>query len=210
VKSEQTRLAVFDAESMEGRLFAEGTIEATEKFVADHEMMRDSDRWFRHSLHEINQHRDGLTMTGFGLSGLMLRAALALPQSWLGDFGKMWIDATRQNHCATAPMFGLIAVRDQSDYGQFIEAGRLWQRLHLEATVQGVAMQPLNQMMEIADRDRLLNREPETARKLAQIVSDERWQVVFGFRSGYAKLPGQPGPRRSLEMVARNEPASSG
>jgi hypothetical protein len=208
VRSDETRLVIFDAESAEGKLFAEGTIKATETFVADHQMLRDSEHWFRPSLDEINRHRDGLAMTGFGLPDLTLRAALTLPPSWLGDFGMMWVDATRQNHCATAPTFGLIAVRDRSGYGQLIESGRLWQRLHLEATVQGVAMQPLNQMMEIADRDRFLNRDSEHARNLAQIVNDDAWQVVFGFRSGYAKLPGRPGPRRNIEQVTKPELAS--
>lgn len=207
VKSEQTLLMVFDAESTEGKLFAEGTIEATEKFVADDEMLRDSDRWFRHSLAEVNRRRDGLAMTGFGLPDLTLRAALTLPQSWLGDFGKMWVDATRRNHCATAPKFGLIAVPSRTGYVQLAEAGRLWQRLHLEATVQGLAMQPLNQMMELADRDRVLNRDSEGARKLARMINDDGWQVVFGFRSGYAKLPGQPSPRRSVAQVTKTETA---
>jgi hypothetical protein len=34
-----------------------------------------------------------------------------------------------------------------------LEAGRLWRRLHLEATLQGAAMHPLNQMMEITGHD---------------------------------------------------------
>jgi hypothetical protein len=47
----------------------------------------------------------------------------------------------------------VIAVRNRDDKAQLLEAGRLWQRLHLEATLQGVAMHPLNQMMEMADHD---------------------------------------------------------
>jgi len=70
------------------------------------------------------------------------------PESWLGDFSQKWLEATEKQHCATAPRFGLIAAPNRDDRAQLLEAGRLWQRLHLEATLQGVAMHPLNQMME--------------------------------------------------------------
>ena len=62
-------------------------------------------------------------------------------------------------HVATAPAFGFISVRDLYDKAQTLRAGRLWQRMHLWATTQGVAMQPLNQPVEMVDRERGLGRE---------------------------------------------------
>jgi len=37
-----------------------------------------------------------------------------------------------------------------------MQAGRPWQRLHLRATTQGLAMQPLDQLTELADREVML------------------------------------------------------
>ena len=73
-------------------------------------------------------------------------------------------------------------MRSTADVVQVLEAGRLWQRLHLEAVRHGVAMQPLNQMMEIAERDRVLGRSSEATRQLARMAGNDRFQAVFGFR----------------------------
>src|SRR2546429_4257002 len=52
---------LFRSGAAEGRLFAEATVHATEQFVADVEMNRDSHRWFRHALGDVNRNRDGVT-----------------------------------------------------------------------------------------------------------------------------------------------------
>jgi len=146
VLSRNTTLLSFSAGDREGKLFAEGTIDATAKFIADPMLLKDSHHWLRYSLQEVNEKRDGLSVIGLGMPEWQTRIALSLPESWLGDFGRKWLDATESQHCATAPRFGVIAVRNRDDKAQLLEAGRLWQRLHLEATLQGVAMHPLNQL----------------------------------------------------------------
>jgi len=110
-------------------------------------------------------------------------------------------NATESQHCATAPRFGVIAVRNRDDKAQLLEAGRLWQRLHLEATLQGVAMHPLNQMMEMADHDCFEGYISKAEYRLARIVKDSGLQAVFGFRCGYARQPAKPAPRRSVNEV---------
>jgi hypothetical protein len=92
-------------------------------------------------------------------------------------------------------------VRNRDDKAQLLEAGRLWQRLHLEATAQGVAMHPLNQMMEMADRDCFDGHISDAESRLARIVNDSGLQAVFGFRCGFAKQPGKPAPRRGVNEV---------
>ena len=201
VTSTDTRLILLDAGAAEGRLFAEATVHATEQFVADVEMNRDSHRWFRHALGHVNRHRDGVTTVAAGLPEPMLRLALTIPARLIGDPSQAWLSATRELHCRTAPLFGLIAVRSTADVVQVLEAGRLWQRLHLEAVRHGVAMQPLNQVMEIAERDRVLDRSSEATRHLARMAGDDRFQAVFGFRCGYARSSAPPSPRRGVEAV---------
>jgi hypothetical protein len=195
------QLLLFAADSNEGKLFAEETVDATAKFISDSRMLTDSHEWFRYSLEEVNEKRDGLSVIGIGMPQWQTRVALSLPESWLGDFGQKWLDATEKQHCATAPRFGLIAVRNRDDKAQLLEAGRLWQRLHLEATLQGVAMHPLNQMMEITDHDCFAGQIGETESRLARIVNDSGLQAVFGFRCGYANQLGEPAPRRGVNEV---------
>jgi hypothetical protein len=129
---------------------------------------------------------------------------MALPDFSAEALGQFWLDATRDVHCATAAAYGLIAVRVPRDRGQWLRAGRLWQRLHLEATVQGVAMQPLNQALELIDRDYQLNRPPALAERLAAVVGDPGWTAVFGFRAGYAESKSRASPRRGLEQVLQS------
>jgi hypothetical protein len=115
VRHHDTYLKLFAANSPEGKLFAEGTVEATAKFIADDEMLRDSHRWFRTTLQDVNDKRDGPALIEMGMPEWKTRIALALPQSWLGDWGKSWLDMTENQHCGTAPRFGIIAVRNRDD-----------------------------------------------------------------------------------------------
>ena len=98
---------------------------------------------------------------------------------------KLWLNATQNVQVATAPAFGLIAVRDLYDRAQTMCAGRMWQRMHLWATSQDLAMQPLNQPVEIVDRERALNKEPHAAEVLANLTGDPLWKPTFAFRVGY-------------------------
>ncbi len=198
----QTWLEMFPADSDRGRDFVTGTVAATERIVADDGMRQASQAWFRQTRQDIDTHRDGITLATSGLSGLDIRVAMALPPFDDARLGAYWVEATRDVQCASAPIFGLIGVRLPRDRVALMRAGRLWQRLHLEATVRGVAMQPLNQMMEVVDRDRQFNRPPEMAERLAAVAGDPGWTAVFGFRAGYASTRARPSPRRGVSLVA--------
>ena len=149
----------------------------------------------------MNEKRDGLSVIGIGMPQWQTRVALSLPESWLGDFGQKWLEATEKQHCATASRFGLIAVRNRDDRAQLLEAGRLWRLLRLETTLQGIAMQPHNQMVGVTGHDCFSGQVGETESRLARIVNDSGWQAVFRSRCGYANQPGEPAPRRSVNEV---------
>lgn len=91
------------------------------------------------------------------------------------------IDSTRRQ-VETTPWFGML-LRALHDRKQQIEAGRLWQRTQLELCLAGVASQPLNQMIEIVDRERQLGRADWMERRLAA-WSGESWHPTFAFRFG--------------------------
>jgi len=198
VSSASTQLIWLRADSEAGRRFAEGTVKATADFIADAELTAASDKWFRF---EAGAHKDGLTLPGVGLSPLMTRLALMVPRGLQGNTHQTWLTMTREVHVATAPLFGLIAVPALDDVGALLEAGRLWQRLHVQATVMGLAMQPLNQMFEMADRDAALTRPSEAGKTLNGLASLTAKVFCFGFRMGYSRFITHPSPRRGLDEV---------
>jgi hypothetical protein len=196
-----TRLVLFDADSPRGTQFARATIHATERIIADHEMYADSERWFHHAWSDVKRKRDGLNLFGVGLSPLMRTLALLGPPPSPQTSASAWLTMTRESQLSSAPVFGALLVRDLYDARQTLLAGRLWQRAHLEATLRGVAMQPLNQTMEWADRDRELGRAIELAEPLAAIAGEAGWHPTFGFRAGIAVEPGRPSVRRDVRDI---------
>jgi hypothetical protein len=195
-------IQVFTYAEMTGReQFADVVIKATEAIIADPPMVKDSEKWFRHNWDEVQQLRDGVTLDTAGLSPLVNVMAKVMPAPSAEANHQHWLDATRDVHVATAPVFGLIAVRDLYDLPQTLRAGRLWQRMHLWATSQGFAMQPLNQPVEMVDRERQLKREPHMAKVLADLTGEPGWKPTFAFRAGYPEREALASPRRPLEEV---------
>jgi hypothetical protein len=182
------------------RDFADATIAATESIVTDSVMIADSDRWFRATDAEIELHRDGPTLYCAGLSPLVLFGARLMPVS-TPSAHRHWIDQTRDAQLGSRPVIGLIAVKDLYDRDCALRAGRLWQRLHLQGTLLGLGMQPLNQLPECVDRERQLGRPSNSRKTLAAFSGDPEWQPTFAFRAGWPIRPAAASPRRSLQSV---------
>ncbi len=199
----KSRLVWLGGDGVNGKLFAQATLEATQAIIADDAMLRDSTAWFRRDLKTIDQKADGLTLAASGLTQLNVRLALTAPAPYVDKIlAERWLGLTRDVQLASAPMFGLITVPDLNDRTALVEAGRLWQRLHLTGTLNGLAMQPLNQTMEMADRDRALQRPSSAAQTLAELSGFANATVAFGFRLGFAKTPAALSPRRGVTQVA--------
>jgi hypothetical protein len=192
------RLILFDA-GEDRRAFDAAVVEATEAIIADKTMIADSDRWFRSSRAEIEAHRDGPTLDAAGLSFFVWMFARLFPVS-PGMSHAAWLKQTRDVQLASAPVTGLIAVRDRYDRKATIAAGRVWQRLHLSATAYGLAMQPLNQPIEMIDRERQAAQSDQWAKRIANLTGDD-WQATFSFRAGYSSHAAPPSPRRKLADV---------
>jgi hypothetical protein len=182
------------------RDFASATVAATQDIVADTVMIADSDRWFRATDAEIELHRDGPTLYCAGLSPLVLLGARLLPPS-VESAHRHWIDQTRNAQLGTNPLIGLIAVKNLYDRSSALHAGRLWQRLHLQGTLMGLGMQPLNQLPECVDRDLQLGKAPSHARTLAGFCRDPGRQPTFAFRVGWPTRAAYASPRRTLQSV---------
>jgi hypothetical protein len=182
------------------RDFASATVAATQSIVADPVMIADSDRWFRGTDTEIELHRDGPTLYCAGLSPLVLFGARLMPIS-AASAHRHWIDQTRDSQLGTNPLIGLIAVKDLYDRDQALHGGRLWQRLHLQGTLLGLGMQPLNQLPECVDRELQLGKPAGFAKTLAGFCDDPQWQTTFAFRVGWPTRPAPASPRRALQSV---------
>ncbi|MBI4780306.1 MAG: hypothetical protein HY785_03180 [Oscillatoriophycideae cyanobacterium NC_groundwater_1537_Pr4_S-0.65um_50_18] len=187
----------------ERQRFSTGTLAATEAIVADPTMSQDGDRWFRSSWQDLQKQRSGVHIDASGLPWMMRSLVKMLPSVSPETQHQSWISSTK-TALDTSPAFGLIAVRDLYDQPQALQAGRLWQRIHLWATTQGLAMQPLNQLPERVDREQQLGKAPQTAELLAQVTQDASWKPTFAFRLGYPTSAALASARRPIEDVVMN------
>jgi hypothetical protein len=194
------KLSIYTSDA-DRKKVGEVLVEATKTIIADRQMENDSQRWIRNSWSDVQTYRDGLTLDCLGLPRPMVAAAKIMPAMSANTTSKYWLEQTREVHAVKSPVFALIAVRDRYDRAQSLRAGRVWQRIHLWATTQGLAAQPINQPMEVVDRDRVLSHEPQMAKVLSGITGDPDWQATFGFRMGYPSAEALPSPRRSFEDV---------
>jgi hypothetical protein len=178
-------------------------VEATERIVGDPQMSADSASWFRVGRRDIEAHRDGVTIDTSGASWTMTAISKLLPDLDPKSADRYWLSMTRETHVATAPALGIILVRDRLDMQAAIDAGRCWQRLHLLATAEGLAAQPLNQPVEWVDRAAMLGKSDALGVAMATVASAPGWQPTFVFRLGSAEHAAAPSPRRPLEEVIR-------
>jgi hypothetical protein len=185
------------------RQLGNAIVEATQAIISDREQSQDSGKWMRLSWQDIQKYRDGLTLDATGTPSLLRAIAKMLPPTSLEQNDRFWLNATQKVHVPTATAFGILAISDRNDKSQQLECGRLWQRMHLWATTQGLAMQPLNQMPERAAREEVLDIEPRFSSALAEFIGDPNWQALMMFRLGYPTIEALPSPRRGVKDVIR-------
>lgn len=171
--------------------FADVTLRASEAIIADPVQAADDFVWYRTSWSELQSRKDGLTLDASGVSPLLPLAGKLLPVSReQSDCG--WLTAIRDTQLPTAAAFGMLVVHDTRDNAQRLQAGRIWQRLHLWATAQGLAMQPLNQVVERAEWEQTANFAPEFTRAVAAMIPNP-WHAIIPFRIGSdVRSPAQP------------------
>ena len=199
VREASTSLEMFDATSARGRAFSRAILESTVALIEDDVFMRATDAWFRWTPREVFEHRDGPALDCAGLTAMKRVAAQLGPRPSEASFRGSWLDSTREVHLATAPTFGVIAVRDPSRPAQLVEAGRLYQRIHLEATLQGSAMQPLDQRLELVDRARQRGLAAPSATSVDLVLRG--FVPIMMFRAGTPLRAAPPSARRRLDEV---------
>ncbi len=185
------------------KTFADLTIRATEAFIADPQQAADDFAWYRNNWHELQAMKDGITIDASGISPLLRAVAKIIPVSRQQD-DEGWLDNTRNIQVATAAAFGTLVVRDKQDNAQRIKAGRIWERMHLWATTQGLAVQPLNQIVERAEWEQSAGLAPEYEKALTALVPGPN-QALMPFRIGYPTTEALISPRRPAGQVALSQ-----
>jgi hypothetical protein len=177
-------------------------MEATHALVADKTQEGDSNRWYRATWQDLQQHRDGITLDAAGLPALTRAIGKMLPPASQEQQDSTFLSNTA-TQAQTAGAFGLLAVRNGQDRKQQLEVGRLWERMHLWVTKEGLAMQPLNAVVERAAREVVLGIVPHFGTALAGLVGDPAWQTLLAFRIGYSTYEGLRSPRRAVNEVVK-------
>jgi hypothetical protein len=181
--------------------FSQASLTATEIMLTDKEQCQDTHRWWRQDWHAIQNDRAGITLDAQGMPVWMSAAAKILPDMSMDDNNKQWLDGLRTRTLPNTPLFGILAVRDSRDHTQQLRGGRSWQRIHLQATLDGLGLQPLNQLTERADRENQQMLDPRCGRLLADLIGNKDWQALMSFRAGYPTAPALPSPRRAVQDV---------
>jgi len=183
--------------------FSDLTIEAARAIIADEKQAADDFVWFRQDWDDLQQRKDGITTDAAGLADVIRIAAKILPPQSRTGIHRAWLNMARTRQLPTAAAFGILAVRERDSPAQRMQAGRLWQRVHLLATTRGLAMQPLAQTVERADRERSAGLTPVFTGALQEFTSAS-WHAVLPFRIGYPTMTPLRSPRRPASEVTRS------
>ena len=201
-KSPEVRLTTFwFTTNDQRRKVGDLILQATQAIVTDNQQSNDDFKWYRSTWQDIQTYKDGLTVDASGSPWYLDVLAKLLPPISKEEYGNSRLQLAKDTYVATAAPYGIIAVHDVFDNIQRLEGGMFYQRMHLWATSNGLAMQPMNQMTERADRDRSLGIEQTFGNALKELIASPNWQALFTFRLDYPTIEAVSSPRRSVQEV---------
>ena len=122
-------------------------------------MSRDSHAWYRQSADDIFMHRDGITLDASGNGAATRFFGKSLGRFSDDTANAYWLDATSSDQ-VTGSAFGILSSAAANSRADQLDVGRLFQSMHLWAVSQGLAVQPLNQLAELQDREDTQGLEP--------------------------------------------------
>jgi hypothetical protein len=194
------RVFLFAGEE-ERKKIAEASSAANTEIYSDAAVQEGSQQWVRTRWSDVQKYKDGLTIDAFGLPPIATAAAKMMTQEMLARIASRSEKDGYKELMLSAPLIGMIAVRDRYDREQCVHAGQIWQRAHLLATARGVAGRPCNELVEMVDHERALGKPARRMGLLNEITGDAAWQPTFVFYMGYATLPAHASPRRPAQAV---------
>jgi hypothetical protein len=195
-----TKMFLFTSQAEREKIVAASSAANTELY-SDAAVQAGSEPWVRFKWSEVQQHRDGLTIDAFGLPPIATAVAKMMTPRMLAWAASRSEKNGYANLMLSAPLIGMIAVRDRYEQAQCLHAGCVWQRSHLLATARGLAGRPCNELVEMVDHERALGKPASRMTLLNEITGDATWQPTFVFYMGYAPLPAHASPRRAVQTV---------
>ncbi len=181
-------------------LFFDLNTQATQELIQDDAQSKSSFEWIRSDWQELQEKKDGVSIDTTG-AGPVIRAAAKMLPGLTRETGDEYFLASMQNLKNVTDMVGIIAVHEPGNKVQRIQGGRFWQALHLWGTTSGLAMQPVNQILERVDRAHSLDRQTELESSLQALIGDPQWRPLMPFRMGNPLQETYRSPRRTLEDV---------
>ena len=199
--SEGTSLVWFTTPAQK-QAFSNLTVAATQAIIADGQQAADDYRWYRSTWNDVQLHKDGITIDPSGQSAL-IRAVSKLMPTTQEQNSDGWLEGTRNTQLPTAAAFGALTVTDPGDRAQLLQAGMIWQRMHLSATVAGLALHPLCQILERADRETTTGHPPDFTDAIQAMLPADS-SAIMTFRIGYPVATSFASPRRPAADVIRS------
>ncbi len=175
------------------------TLRATEAIIADRQQSADDYIWYRNSWDEIQTKKDGITIDTSGQTSLIRALSKIVPVSQQQN-NDGWLQGMRTFEIPTAAAFGAMVVRNPADRTSRLATGRAWQRMHLSATIDGLALQPLCQVPERIDREASAGLSTDITRAMAVLLPSGT-HAIMTFRIGYPTATALPSPRRPAHDV---------
>ncbi len=158
------------------------TVQATRTILKHPSLVPLWQRWLRPG-DTAADHRDGMPIE------VAMKDAAA---DWVSDI---------QMQMRTAPLIGVLAMDDPYDVTAVLRGGRAWQRIHLEATRRGLAVQPLDQILWRMEYEENLTAQSVSAPAVYELLNAGNFRPALFFRIGYAKQEARRTPRRPLGDV---------
>ncbi len=181
--------------------FSKVAVESTEALIADEQQSMDSHRWWRQDWDQLQESADGITLDTQSLGPVITPIAKFAPDLSRQQNDAAFVKNVREIMLPTAAAFGILAVKNNNDNVQRLSCGRVWERIHLWGTTQGLAMQPMNQMCERVDRELQLGSQLVIGNAVKALLNDDSWQAIMPFRVGYPAGKVNLSPRRGLKRV---------
>jgi hypothetical protein len=178
------------ANSPEGRLVAQKELEAYTIQSLDKDAQDELAAWMRFSNKDVNSKLDGLTPAGMGIKGIggfMVRNFMTPEDSKKESFIKAGVEKTRTqvDNCG-----GWILIStDKGNVIEWINAGRIYERMNVMCRSMNLGFHPMNQMIE----------ELQICDEVVEKIAPNR-KIVFMARVGYVKeYPAPVSKRRPVE-----------
>lgn len=195
----QVKLVWLESEQQKD-LFFELNTRATSELIQDDAQSKSSFAWIRSDWQQLQEKKDGVSIDTTGVGPAMRAAAKMLPDL-SRETGDEYFFVAMKNLKNVTDKVAVIAVQDPGDKVQRIQGGRYWQTMHLWGTTAGLAMQPVNQILERIDRARSQGRNSELEGRLQTLIGEPLWKPLMPFRMGHPILEPNRSPRRPLTEV---------